>query len=729
MASKKKSGFSFPINFEKETPEKIELRILAYDRDGNLLEEGKFDGKNAHLSLPEEQLADARIFIAPESGKIQRIAEPSIEYLEKIRAYEPIIRRNLDQQIDILPIPESLSKVWWWVICRVKGRLVKWFLIDGNWELKPICNAKVHICEVDRIYWIIKQIPDNIIYKFREIFYEEEIRWPEPPGPPPVEIGPIPELRPFSNLQPNVNIANINLTATSNIIQRKKLPAINADIRLQLASPNLDLVRTAIAENFVIFHPYLCFYPIFWPYFYRCDEIKTVVTDSQGRFDTNISYQLFGDKPDLYFWAEKSINGTPTTIYRPHIACYTHWNYTCGKEVTLYSNHPSVKPGCPPVLAGSIAWVQTIGNHASVADIQQTNAFTNIQGKLFNTIGLTAFRTNELASFGLNGTKVRPFARGLHFRVMFGNGTGPGHTISKFLWSYRRTATDKLLNSSAGDKVWTPLNGVSLRKSYLVPNAAGTDFDRKYYDMGPQPDGKYLIPPYFATSIEPNAVWEDAETVTASFNSDTLKGDGLYEFKLEVFNSAGTLQTVAKDFYRVNGGSGSVAAPVEFFNPVFPGSFTPFRMRVRIDNQKCTALVEDVTVDGNISSSECGFVKYVSKATSDVNLRFKASQPNDFGVFRFTVNRGKGNPTPATDRGSVINDTAKYNLHEGPLSPIDTADGYFHGAFNVGSMLGHCTKAAFAEYLYVDGLHTDGNVVLDHFDANFLAAFALEPTT
>ncbi len=731
MAKKKKTnGISFPINFEKETPEKIDLRVLAYDRKGNLIEEGKVDGKKAYLNLSEETLADVRIFIAPAPKEIPRVEAPNIEYMEKVRAYEPIIRFDREQQLEILPIPERLSDIWWWIRCRVTGRLVKWFQVDGNWELHPICHAKVHICEVDRIYWIIRQIPDLVISKVKDIFQEVDIDWPEPPGPPPVEIGPIPELSPIPSISDNISSANFRTTASNNLIQRTSIPAISPEVRLQLTSPNLDLVRRAIADNFAILRPYFCLYPYFWPYFYRCDEIKTVVTDSQGRFDTNIYYQWLGDKPDLYFWAEKLIDGVPTTIYRPSIPCHTYWNYACGTEVTLYTTHPDVKPGCPPTLVDNIAWIQTIGQAASVAEIQQTNAFTNIQGRLLNTIGLTDFRTGELSSFGLDGKKVRPFGKGLHFRVMFGTGTGPGNTVSKFLWSYRRIRTDKLLNSSAGDKVWEPLNGVALKKSYLVPNATGTDFIRKYYDMGPLPDGKYLIPPYLATSIEPNAVWEDAETVTASFNSEALKGDGLYEFKLEVFNNAGSLQTVDKSFYRVNGSGGSTAAPNTFFDTFPLGTFKPFRMRVRIDNQQCTALIDDVEVDGKTSSSACGFVKYNSLA-SDVELKFRASHPNEFGVFRFTVNRGKGNATPATDRGSVINDTSKYDLYDGTgANPPDNNDGYFHGSFGVASMLGPCVaggKAAFAEYLYVDGLHTNGTVVLDHFDASFLAAFALEP--
>ena len=139
------------------------------------------------------------------------------------------------------------------------------------------------------------------------------------------------------------------------------------------------------------------------------------------------------------------------------------------------------------------------------------------------------------------------------------------------------------------------------------------------------------------------------------------------------------------------------------------------------DGMSVFGLIYNVQVDGAYSSTECGFVRYKDKGTSDVNFRFRASHPNDFATFNFNVVRGNSSdPLSNADTGGMTGaSTSNYAL---------SAAGLYQNGVNVGYLLGTCPdKAAFAEHLYVNGLHTNGTSILDDFDASAVAAFALEP--
>ena len=77
-------------------------------------------------------------------------------------------------------------------------------------------------------------------------------------------------------------------------------------------------------------------------------------------------------------------------------------------------------------------------------------------------------------------------------------------------------------------------------------------------------------------------------------------------------------------------------------------------------------------------------------------------------------------PLASADTGGmVIGSTSNYTLG---------ADDIYRNKVKVATLLGTCPdKAAFAEHLHVDGLHTNGTSILNSFDASDLAAFALEP--
>ena len=130
-----------------------------------------------------------------------------------------------------------------------------------------------------------------------------------------------------------------------------------------------------------------------------------------------------------------------------------------------------------------------------------------------------------------------------------------------------------------------------------------TTFKTQHYPLGPVPAGSiqaYKIPPtspkVSEVSGNPTAEW-DQNTVTMVVDTTALKGDGLYEFKLEFFNSAGVPQNVPDTVFQISEATNlgnSTPAPSEFFanDPITSRRY--FKMKVRVDNQQATANIFNV---------------------------------------------------------------------------------------------------------------------------------------
>jgi hypothetical protein len=706
------------------------LIALAFDPNGQLLAKARPEkGKVSFEKLGAEALRHARVFVLPEPP--EGLGAITLARAERLQAYEPVIQLDRNNALDLSRIPDQLITRWLWYRCCTRGRVTKAFNIDGIMQDMPVCNAIVHICEVDPIRLVLPRLPDSLLERLRDVFLERIPRpfpepFPEPPFPLEAFRPPFPGPLPFDNA------ALPQAQAFSSILPIQAQPRIELshELRFQLSNADAALTRNLLARHIEIFRPYLCAQPWFWPWLYRCDEIATVRTDFNGRFEHCFWRQIFEEKADLYFWVEYEINGVPTTVYRPSIPCYTYWDYECGTEVAIRITDPRVPFGCSQPLPGAIAWVKSIGWGAHISRIEQNLAAAiTQQGQTLRTVGLTDYATSGL-SHGLASQKVRPFAAGLPFIVQFGSGF-PSSNVTHYRWSYRKTHNDKLVPASASELDWAPLDFTPISKAYTVEETVGavTTFKTRHFPLGPFPIGSisaYKIPPVSPkgpdVGNDPTAEW-DQNTATMSIDSTSLKGDGLYEFKLEFFNAAGLRQNLADTANQIsnpaNLGESQPAGPA-FLLPASEDGFKPFRMKVRIDNQRCSAQIFTVEVDGTAASTECGFVQYASKGGSDVNFRFRASHPNHFATFSFRVRRGTSAAMlpGANTGGMTIGSTANYTLG---------ADGVYRNAVKAGDLLGACDKAAFAESLYVDALHTNGTSILNQFDASDLAAFALEP--
>jgi len=726
--SEARRALEFVLPFEGKPEKELDLSAYAFDQNSELLTVSKVERGVASIELTDEQAAGARIVFGPTVGD-RRIGQPSLEGLKRLRAYEPAFA--FDPKVgryEVLAAPDWLWRWWLWCSCRVQGQVVRPLTVEGITTDMPVCNARVHICEVDSWWWLITRIPDDVVIRIRDELLAA-IQRPFPPLPDPgpefkfdsAVIDPTPEKIARMNRGPGDTRLDKPMgtsgalgrfaTQTAAMSEITLPTPLDPTTRSQLSSRSLQTVRNAIIANVDLIRPWICWWPWLWPYFYWCDEMAVVQTDSQGNFDTTIWYLCFDDTPDLYFWVEYCIGGVWTTVYDPGFWCGTYWDFACGTNVVLPVNDPRV-PWCggPPPLLGMQVAVLSIGHEKSLHQIQ----------------GQAAGTAEGLASDG------RPFGASLEPTVWFSQDNLIAAGITHYRWSYRRLG-------SLGS--WTVMDRQVIRHYAMIDGLGNLTF--KPYLLGPDPAP--AIAGFNLFKIQPTAPppgsfgWTpqvDARENTASafFLSHTLDGGdattaaGQYELKLELFDGAGNLinwtdagvvakvPTVDAPF-----GVGSVPtttpAPEHLILDGL-GKTVAFRLVLHVDNNVCQAAIHPVSIAGS-TMDPCGFIKY--HAGSQVHVSFLARHPNDFATFTFVTDKGTtGDVLAATVSGSVT----------GP-----TINGFTRVAASewakdilVSDLLGGCDKAAFAETLHVYAMATDGWSILTYLDRDATPqAYALEP--
>lgn len=738
MATSKRSPrrIILPVSFEKAPKTETPLTAFVFSRSGELLQTIPVEKNTAVITTDVEKVSELRVFIAPEF-KERPLKVATIADLEKYRAYEPVLQTDSKGNLTILPIPENLIRLWCFKICRLRLDVVKDFTMDGITKEKPLCNARVHVCEIDKISWLLPRIPDFIIKQIPEIIVKPRIPIPIPdPDPGPLKNIVIPNLKNRFNLKANPALkVPIRPGIPQPVAKEADIDIALPDAaRKQLLSGDVRMIREAIEKNFSLFRPIFCNIPWIWPYFYKSTEIATFYTDNFGRIDKNFIYFDCESKPDLYFWVEHFIDGAWTTIYRKPIPCNTYWDYICGTPLKIKITDPRVLWWCNTPLAGDIVWIKTVGHGASVSHIQQTDLTSVIQGKPFNRIGLSDVsvpgRGNAVGDYR------RPFGGSMYFLVQFGSGL-PDNNIAYYRWSYR-----KLRNSSLGADLepWTVMKDpVSKSYSFEYTDGTGTHIDYKSFLLGPITVGAtqnlFYIPPNNPAAAPVNAVETAAgwgyDTASVVFDSSKME-DGLYEFKLELYNKLGVKVTnLPRNLFQVPNVatfSPSVNAPDSHLILNNPTEARAYHMVMRIDNQPCEAEIYQLTVEGVPAASNCcGFVKY--QPGSDIGISFRAYHPHNFATFDFHIQKGTcSDPvqTNATNTGGmVIGSTFNGAIvnYERDIASV------YSKSFAPATLLGMCAneaKAAFAESLYVASLTTNGNYIAGQ-DASDLAAFALEP--
>lgn len=688
------------------------LHFYVFDKEGQLKETTSIKNGTAKLKTPAHDIrGQAQIIIAPPLPKEFKYRKITPVLIKKMGGYQPSIRINPKNEINIIGLPEFKFPLWDW--CLITGELSKTFTIDGESRTLPVCDARVHICEVDRIRWWWPKIPrpiiDDLAKKLKDIILIPEIDFPPIPDPGPKRI-------PRNVIDPKMKF-RFNAPKTLPKVSMTGLPDY---VRQGILSTSQITVHNTIRDNFHLLHPYICLWPWFWPYFYKCTEIATVQTDCNGNFDYN--YLNFTNDKDIYIWVEVNIDGEWITVYRPTIACHTRWDYSCGSEINIRITDPRVRPcECEPI-PGAIVWMKRVNTGVRMRNIQQNGAPS---GHLTNAIGLTSFATSD---------NVSPFGGAFPFVVQFGSGF-PNSTVTHYRWSYRKLKDAFLTNVTDTDH---PLEG-ALNKNYTyeVTTPTGTVFATGSFPLGPTYDGpkpKYRIPHVEASDdvpAQPTAEWNQ-DTNSIKINSTDLT-DGLYEFTFELLDASGNVVPVDDDTFVVDRistdpfGPSTISAnglPENYLEKNGSGNVIAFRFKLRIDNQVCYADVLDALVDGNPTDAICGIGHYDDKVNDKATLKFQAGQPNDFATYSFNVTKGNSNSVSiANSNGYVAQINNGYTISEVLVSGISRDQ--YEKEMNVSAMLGSCNMAAFAEVLHVLATHTDGANRIHAYDRGDTAAIAM----
>lgn len=770
----------------KERPEfDGDMRVYAFDQIGTLLDAVPVKKDVAALSLTPTQARRARLFVAPvpDRGTDQK---PTLESMSYLNAFEPAWVFDPDVEIhELSPIPGVIIDTWPLCLCLIRGRVVKSVPHDGGTRDAPVCGARVHICEVDRWPRLVFELPDYEIFELRDdliMALKEKLvrprKFPEPGPRPPVAsdlrvIDPSPHAMAHA-LRERMHIGNPRELVSGTpmpippsvkqpeLLRRAAaqhaklgpqpeppdLPALTelspqpdppdlpnweelpVEFRIAMASDSALRVREGLVAHAELVRPLLCLWPSWW--WYTCDEIAVVETNSQGRFEYLYNGLCGSDHPDLYFWVEYLIDGVWTTVHRPPLPCNVHWDYVCGTDVTIRVTDARV-PVCTdvPDLPGATVAIMTIGNNVSFAEIQPSSAGANE--------GLT--------------TDGQPFGGKLEPQVWFSRSSLFAKGITHYRWSYRRmTAPDGVTADIGG---WHHMDR-SVVRHYAVRDPVTGDLSFPADQMGPDPahPGADLmrIQPINPPTGEGWSVRDAREDLaSAHFMTHLLEGGdaiaaaGKYELKLELFKSTAPSTPVDLTAEGVDVkvsdqpapyGTSTVTtdnAPMDNLITDTAGHVHGFRMVLRIDNTPCEAQIFDVSGAGlSMPNPNCGFIEYLPGSSASIS--FRARHRNGFATFHFEVNRGSGNRVDeASAHGSIQPMTI--NSIEGPPDGPFTRDSSWRYAKSVpvatllssGSSGPPCTRAAFSQTLYVYARATDGWGRLHHLDARGIPyAFALD---
>lgn len=739
---KGQDSIQIKVEFAGQPDEKIEVMAYAFNSRGQLLDQATLKNGLVELKITPKAARGARILIGPPPKERQAA---NIEQLRRQGAYEPVWK--YDPRLDVqklLPIPELKYRLWFWRKCRVTGKVVKPTDIAGVSYDLPVCHARVHVCEVDPIWLVLQRLPDPLVWRLRDellVALERPLPIPDPEPEPPFRlqsaVKDVARIAPKAYaLTPRPQEVQSFVAPLRALSDKSDQLAVSSPLpietRAALNSNSLTILKESLLANVKLIYPYLCWFHWLRPYFYRCDELRVLETDAQGRFDTDIWYLCLGDKPDLYFWVEYCIGGAWTTVYKPSIRCHTYWNYVCGAEVTIRVTDPAVIPcGELPQLSGMNLAVVSIGHNVNVMQIDA---------------GSGHFPATYRFGNGADEVDVvlnRAFGGSIEPHVIFGEGLAAAG-ITHYRWSYRREGTS----------TWHALEKQVIR--HYIELDTDDIMHLKTFLLGPDASiGDQTLFKIPTDNNLPDLHWSPevnarANTASAYFltgrRGQKLVADGLYELKLEVFRQVGgSYQRVSLPRTSVQVPPASLNFPVgDVVDVAFEtapnshvkldgaGNVEYFHLSIRVDNNPCEAEIYPTKVAGNVAG-DCGFIQYGSDIANAL-LSFHAHQENNYGYFDFSLSKGSsGDQAYARAQGSVGTGPSvigNYTYDAGFDIGGFAVPSRFRKEIVVSSLIGTCPggKAAFAENLYVNTLITDGWSDLDYLDARATPkAFALEP--
>jgi hypothetical protein len=770
----------FKIGFEGKPDKTIEAMAYLFARGSRLLAAAPLKDGQAQFAIGETELKGARLFIGPVlPPERYGTRPPTPESMIRVQAYEPSWHYRRGQRVyELLPVPERLWPWWKWCGCRVRGRLVKPVNTGGVIYEVPVCHARVHVCEVDRLKLLIPRLPDRVLRRLRDELLRVLERPPRPPEPDPGPIdlpfppepdpylrhpgvadtsrsvahrrayaqriigtavprgaamlGPQPEPPdrppPWSiaagNPQPEPPLrssvaAHGPQPEPPDMPHAASLDTLAAAARAGLLSDALPVVRDALVANADLLRPWICLWDWLWPYFYPCDELAVLSTDEHGRFEAVVFYECFGDHPDLYFWVEFPIDGTWTTVYKPTIRCHTYWNYACGSEVTIRVTDERVA-GCweHAEVTGKKLVVLSIGPDVGMNDINRdTVPALEGTGKAGEVLPYP-----YPSAFPEWATKEVAFGHVLEPRVDFGSGLKEAN-ITHYRWSWRPVGTGE---------DWQPMLA-QVKRHYRVATLPSDPIRYSAVTIGPDEHGLFLISPELPADGETWAVLnEHVDLASAHFDTTVPEvREGKFELKLELFRIAGgAAQRIDLTVESVTLAEATSPAPFlaseiltaaptadrRYEEEVAPGDSHLFgyRLVLHIDNRVCFGTINDVTLAG-LGAGACGFLEYDPAADPEQTATLSFRASHPGNFAAFDFDTTRvATHLPALSVHQLVEDTAENGFTRLPGS--DT----FSKTVGVRTTLladTECVRAAFAETLWVYALITNGYRRLAELDA------------
>lgn len=736
MKRENENQFIVRLSEEQAKQDTKNLRVYILDKGGQVIEQAGFDSGQAFLKTDPAILeGKSKIYIGPDLSSDNRKSRITERKLLKANAYETV-KDFTNNVLDVSRIPPALFTPYLFYTCRITGHIKKNFIINGQWHNLALCDLRVHICEVEtELVWpyspiYYRPIPDWVIQEIGGKFAALERTIFKPPIPDP--IGPVSRIKrnlPLNSLSPSIAIKTL---AT----REKAMPQLPDQVWNAMTSGSIDVIRKTMIDYHELIYPYLCLWRNYWPWIYTYDEETIVTTDCNGHFEMWENTFTEDGALNIYIWVEAYINGQWITVYKPYLPCNTWWNYACGTEISINVTDPRVGPcSCGNDGPSDAFWFRSIGNSAGALRIEQ-NQFHSVpvQGMPFTNVGCTDIIPD--ADF------ISPFGSSLALQVFAGeNIYSSGTGVTHFRWKGTKIADENLNEIPSGFQTTTILNAASkVYREYIVR------LDTVHYhsfNLEIAPDGTgsniaFRIPNQNIT-MEPSIMaafptnlkyWRDIFWTSGSVDSNSLNGNGLYRFDLELGKYSGATFVVTEvnpstfQISELADLDSSQNATTPYLNMNLSGNANNYTMLVRVDNNHCTAHIHDVVLnETGALSGPCGFIKY-----NDINdhshISFEASHPHNFAKFNFIII--KGNNTVATDinpNGFVLSGVGT-GIHTFNLS-----GGLFSNDYTVQFLLNGCPgQAAFSENLSVAALATDGSRRLDEYDRSHTNSFALSNT-
>lgn len=704
-----------------------ELSVYAFHGKGTLLDIKPLEKNTLSLDLPARLNGQQiELVIAPRPDNEKEI--PSLASLKKLGGFSLRKRLLLEKpNFELIIPPYDFLR---WCRCLVRGRLVKRFTLpDGTVTERPVCNARVHICEVDSWRILLPKIPDLDIYRLRDDLLDKlrVIPQPRPPFPIPprplFEAGVAPLVSTPAPVEAGISAVSIRKVA-ADIKPLELLSSEHKQAVYQLAaSDSIAQIKQSLVDLELLIRPYLCELGYLWRY-YTAHCITLTNVDSQGRFSAYIRHRC-SDKPDIYIWVEQLIGGVWQTLYRPSYACGTRWNYTCGTEIVL--NLPDAvaceQPGYElPEGVGLFVLPWAIGD-------------TSIWGKPGLSTPFGWVRSDGFVDYnaggGLGNLFNAPFGGTLHFR-QDDSYFIPTASVKYYRYSYRKYSP--VANTGANDSSWTAMSTPQAR-TYRMEYSGSQLPTYHSYPVGPFLIGghnnlfefKPQVPPVLAS--DPGTVvareWISGPVNDIAASWDTLltapplspsnSGDdaGRYQVKIEVFDKDGVQVAPGAAFQFLCLNADKATTRVTTAAEIAGNAYV---MDVQLDNNQVIAVLPQPSINGVGASEDCGFLYY--NPGDPVRIAFQAGHPNNRAVFRFNVIRGSNGVAAASTAAPYVETSSA------TATPYVKVAGVYAHEFAPATLVGSCGNAALAASLGVYGKATNGSHRLG-YDLNPLIAFAL----